>query len=126
MLISVLSVCFFNIGSISEADFSDITEALGKDELQAFFHTLGLPHRDIEKAECDAGTLNVNLRARSVLLFWRQTNGDLATRHAVLQALQKNRNWHAIKQLEAKWNLEGELFLPSSFNIFILCFNCFL
>ena len=28
---------------------------------------------------------------------------------AVLEALQKNRNWHAIGQLEAKWNMKGEL-----------------
>ena len=108
MHVNLSFVCLF-IGKISDADFGDITEVLGKDELQDFFHALGLPHQDIEKAECSTSTLNVNLRARNVLRFWRQTNGHLATRHAVLQALEINRNRHAIEQLEAKWNMKGEL-----------------
>ena len=93
---------------ISDADFGDITEVLGKDDLQNLFHALGLRLEDIEKIESSTGTMDVNIRARKVLHFWRQRNGNLATRQALLQALARVRNRYAIEQLDAKWNLKGE------------------
>ena len=100
-------VCFLD--QISDADIRDIVEVLGYAELQTLYDTLGLRHQDIEKVEYSTGLQNVNLCARNVLRFWRQTIGRLATRHAVLQALGENRNRNAKEQLEAKWTMKGEL-----------------
>ena len=64
----------------------------------------------------------MNLRAKNVLRFWRQRKGNLATRNVVLQALEKIRNRHAIEQLEAEWNMKGEL---ESYFFFKFCNSLF-
>ena len=70
----------------SEADFVQLTNALGPDDLQHLFHNLGIEQRDIEHAERSVDTLDTRLKARAVLRRWKQANGKDATREALLQA----------------------------------------
>ena len=107
-MIIVYFVAAYRVEVISDADFGDVTELLGRDDLQNLFHALGLRLEDTEKVECSTGTTDVNIRARKVLHFWRQRNGHLATRQSVLQALARVGNRYATEQLIAKWNLKGE------------------
>ena len=74
-----------------ETDFRDITNELGPDELQYLFYNLGISLTDIKHAEQSADTTDYRLKARKVLIFWRQrTTGPKATRGALLEAKLKS------------------------------------
>ena len=73
----------------SEADFGDITNELGPDELRHLFHNLGISQRDIEHAEKSADTNDTRLKARAVLVWWKKTKGKAATREALFEAKRK-------------------------------------
>ena len=73
----------------SEDDFRDITNELGPDELYHLFDNLGISHRDIEHAERSADTSDTRLKARAVLRWWKQTNGQGATLEVLCEAKEK-------------------------------------
>ena len=73
----------------SELDLHQVVEELGPGELRHFFHKLGISQRDIEHAEVSADTTDTRLKARAVLRWWKQRNGQDATREALFAAKQK-------------------------------------
>ena len=77
------------MASVSEADFGEVIEELGPDELQHLFHYLDINQRDIEHAERSAGTLDTRLKARAVLCDWKKSKGRDATREALFAAKDK-------------------------------------
>ena len=77
------------MAAASEADFRDITEELGPDELQRLFHNLGISQRDIEHAEKSADTTDTRLTARAVLRQWKKKQGSDATLEALLEAKRR-------------------------------------
>ena len=80
------------MATASEADFRDITDELGPNELRHLFHNLGISQRDIEHAEESANTSDTRLKARAVLRWWKQTKGWAATLEALLEAKRKLAN----------------------------------
>ena len=70
----------------STADFSEVINALGPDELQHLFHNLGISQQDIEHAERSADTADTRLKAWAVLNWWKQTKGKDATCEALFEA----------------------------------------
>ncbi|XP_072022993.1 uncharacterized protein [Amphiura filiformis] len=83
---------------ISETDLSDVARKaeLGWDDLNHIFVELGLKGPDIENAVRKADTKDFQLQSINVLRFWRHTNGEGATREAIIEALE------ACKLIEAK------------------------
>ena len=73
----------------SESDFCKVVEELGPYELWHLFNNLGISQRDIEHAEKGADTAVTRLKARAVLRWWKQTNGQNATREALFAAKRK-------------------------------------
>ena len=77
------------MAAASEADFRDIVEELGPNELQHLFHHLNIPQRDIEHAEASANTTDTRLKARAVLIEWKKKQGRDATLEALHEAKRK-------------------------------------
>ena len=77
------------MAAASEADFRDITEELGPNELQRLFHHLNISQRDIEHAEASANTTDTRLKARAVLIEWKKKQGRDATLEALHEAKRK-------------------------------------
>ena len=73
----------------TDADFREITNTLGPDELQHLFHNLGISQCDIEHAERSADTPDTRLKARAVLVWWRKEKGRDATKEALFDAKDK-------------------------------------
>ena len=87
----------------SEDEFRDVTNELGPDELHHLFHNLGISQRDIEHAERSADTPDTRLKARAVLIWWKQTKGRDATLEALLEAKSKLRGVAGIFKLVANF-----------------------
>lgn len=94
-------------GPISEEDIRNIVRQLDRAELQNLYFTLGIQARDIEHAEMSTGTTNTDLKAISVLRWWKKGKGHSATREAVLKALQNCEYLNATEALKALWGVAG-------------------
>ena len=101
---------FTDMDGISEEDFTTVARLLSADDLQKLYTALGIPLQDVEKAEINAATTDVDLRARAVLIDWRKKKGSSASRQALLDALQKCRNFEAAGKLEEMWTGKGKKF----------------
>ena len=89
LLVSLFVRFCSGLTTASQADFCDITNKLGPNQLQHLFHNLGISQRDIEHAEVSANTSDTRLKARAVLRWWKQTKGRDATREALFEAKRK-------------------------------------
>ena len=93
---------------ISEKDFTTVVELLTAAELQKLYEALNISYRDSEKAEIGASTSDVNLKAKAVLRQWKQNNGRLASRQAILDAVHECGNLEAEEKLTEKWTGKGK------------------
>ena len=99
------------IEAASDSDFSDVIDLLGPSELDRLFYALDIRTQDRDRAKVNAGVLpDAYLMAKNVLEFWRMKNGHAACRDVIVDALMKCKYYKAIKELQTKWNLEGEDF----------------
>ena len=92
--------------NVTDRDIRDIamnTDLLHKD-LMKLFMELDMKQSDIENAERNADTTDVQLRAVHVLLDWRKHNGQSATRRKILEALRKCKLVVAKEMLEEIWS----------------------
>ena len=78
-----LSFTDSTMAEVTETDFQKVTDSFGPDQLQNFFHSMGIEQRDIEHAEKSADTTDTRLKAKAVLRWWRQNKGRAAI-HKVL------------------------------------------
>ena len=74
---------------VTGRDFTEVTDALGPDELQFLLHNLDINQRDIEVFGKAADTTDPRLKARAVLCHWKSTRGRAATRGALFEAKRK-------------------------------------
>ena len=75
---------------------------------QHLYDALGIPKREVQKAEASASTSDVDLKAKEVLRQWKQKKGKLATRQAILDALKECENTEAKEKLEETWTQKGK------------------
>ncbi|XP_072017961.1 uncharacterized protein [Amphiura filiformis] len=90
---------------VSDNDINDVVYKthLGRNLLQRLFHQLGITTSDIEYAERMADTRDFKLQSIQVLHFWRQSNGEKATRKAIINALIECNLIEAKEMLVRKW-----------------------
>ena len=100
---------FITITDISEFHFRDVIQLLGPDDLRKLFQALGVDYRDVEKAERNADTADIDTKAWNVLRLWRNSLGARATRSCILNALEKCMNMEAWEQLNETWNQRGNV-----------------
>ena len=98
-----------HLTDISESHFDDVVQLLDADDLYNLFQALGIKKRDVEKAEANAGTTDINIRGRNVLMTWRNRLGKLATRICILDALKECANIEAWELLDSIWNQRGSV-----------------
>ena len=67
---------------------------------------LRLPADEIENAKRLADINDFKLQAANVLRSWRETNGNAATKEAIINALEECQLYDAIEILQEKWNLQ--------------------
>ncbi|XP_072049912.1 uncharacterized protein [Amphiura filiformis] len=89
---------------LTDAEIGDIIKQLGPDDLQKLYSALGLSSQQVQKIESGTETTDVDLRARCVLEFWRESNQQ-ASHNAILDALEKCQNREAKEKLETLWNI---------------------
>ena len=89
---------------ITDRDIIDVAHLLNSSTLEILYIFLDLSAEDIEKAKQEAGN-SINLQAKNVMQFWRQTKGRSATREAMLTALDKSKNRNAMEKLEQRWDV---------------------
>ena len=87
----------------TDSDFNDVAKLLKRDELHYLFEALHIDYREIEKAQYEADTKDVNLQAKNVLRKWRQQMGKQATRNAILEALKECKFTSVIEELQKTW-----------------------
>ncbi|XP_072049786.1 probable serine/threonine-protein kinase pats1 [Amphiura filiformis] len=92
---------------LTDADIADIIQQLGPDDLQKLYIALGLSSQQVQKIEGSTETIDVDLRARCVLEFWRGNNQQ-ASHNAILDGLEKCQNREAKEKLETLWNMTAE------------------
>ena len=92
--------------AIEERDFTDVVRVLGPSDLQRLYSALGVESNDVEKAEKRADTKDVDLIGRAVLVFWRKTSGQDATRQAILNAMDACCDAQAKGKLIQRWQLK--------------------
>ena len=66
------------------------------------------------------GTRDVIVNARKVLELWRDQKGHLATRQAILEALDGCGNRNAREQLEETWKLKGMFIICNMFRNLVI------
>ena len=92
---------------ISQKDITTVVKLLAPADHQNLFDALGIPNRDVQKAEAGASTSDVDQKAKAVLRQWKQKKGRAATRQAILGALHECENLEAEENLEEKWTEKG-------------------
>ncbi|XP_072015013.1 NLR family CARD domain-containing protein 4-like [Amphiura filiformis] len=92
---------------VSDSDIKDIASnaTLLHNQLRHLFVELGIKAPDVENAECRIETRDFQLQAIEVLQFWRQSNGEKATRRAIIEALGECHFCDAKEILEKKWSI---------------------
>ncbi|XP_072016961.1 uncharacterized protein [Amphiura filiformis] len=92
----------------SDSDLWEVIKRLSPNDLQCLYIELGIGLKDVETWELDAGPgATVHFKARKVLAMWRQRNGKIATKKALLEALKKCRQLAVKEELEIQWELKG-------------------
>ena len=95
-------------GKISEKDILAVAKTIGTLEDVALFYTrLGMTENEITGAEQEANTTNPDMKARKVLLKWRQSKGKAATRHAIIVAMEAEKWTHSIETIQEEWNKQS-------------------
>ena len=79
---------------------------LQHNHLENLFVELELRADEIENAKRLADTNDFKLQAASVLRFWRETNGNAATKQGIINALEVCQLCDAVEILQEKWNLQ--------------------
>ncbi|XP_072016289.1 NLR family CARD domain-containing protein 4-like [Amphiura filiformis] len=104
---------------VSSSDINDVVyrAKLGRDQQQHLFRQLGIPSPDVENAERRADTRDFKLQAIKVLESWRQTNGEKATRRAIIDALKECGFIEAEEIIEKQWSLISQAYLSSAFSL---------
>ena len=101
---------------VSDDDINDITKLnLDYNDFQNLYAELPIPSHEVTNTVHSTGTRNVIVNAREVLKLWRHRRGQLATRQAILKALDGCRNRDAREQLEETWKLKGEFIICNLF-----------
>ena len=85
-----------------------MAKQLKRDELHYLFEALDIDYREIEKAQYEADTNDVNLQAKNVLRKWKQKIGKKATRNAILEALKECKFTSAIEELQKTWAITAK------------------
>ena len=75
---------------------------LTRDDLHKLYGELDLTLAEIDRQERKANTRDYTLQAVHILSYWREKNGEVATRKTILDAL------HECNHVEAKQTLEGK------------------
>ena len=78
---------------------------LTRNQLTNLYQELGLKANEIENAERNADTNDVQLQAYKVLHHWRSTKGGEATKGAILKALKECEYKEAMDELIKKWDI---------------------
>ena len=91
-------------GTATEVDFGDVTNQLDSDDLHELFYALDIKKHCFDKDEKNADSTHPDLKAKEVLISWRNHEGHNATRQALLDALEKAKNIEAKETLEDMWN----------------------
>ena len=93
---------------VTETDIGEVAKLIGaQDDVKTLYAHLGMKNRDVRGAEQEANTTEPTVKARNVLLKWRQMNGKKATRDEITKAMAKMETWaELIEDLEesAVWN----------------------
>ena len=107
MIIS--NITFFAV-MVTDKDIQDVASKANLDynQLQKLFVELEITQRDIEKQQRIAETKDYEIQAKHVLQFWRQTNGKLATRRKILDALMECTLIEAKDLLVDTWGITFE------------------
>ena len=72
-------------------------QPLGPDELQKLYQALGIPQRDVDKAEASVTSTDTTLKAKAVIRTWKKRNGKKASVDALCSAKENCRNIQAPK-----------------------------
>ena len=92
---------------VSRKDIATVVKFLAPVDLQNLYEALDIPKREVQKAEASASISDVDLKAKDVLRQWKQKRGKLATRQAILDALEECENLEAKEKLEKEWTGKG-------------------
>ena len=99
-------LCFIEGGEkITEVEIGDVAKIIGaQDDIKSFYSHLGMKNRDVRGAEQQANTTEPTVKARNVLLKWRQMNGKAATKEKIKDAMKKMETWaELIDDLDEEW-----------------------
>ena len=78
------------------------------DDVVLFYTHLGMKNIDVKVAEQQANTNEPIVKARTVLLKWRQSKGKAATRDAILEAMAAMESWtEQIEAIQQVWNKQS-------------------
>ena len=100
---------FLNTGidkTVTDGDIRDIamnSDLLHKDMMKLFME-LEMKQPEIEKAQRNADTTDVQIRSVHILQDWRQKSGKSATRRRILEALKRCKLIDAKEILEDIWS----------------------
>ncbi|XP_072037084.1 uncharacterized protein [Amphiura filiformis] len=85
----------------SDLDFFKVAKSLTPNELGSLYRQLGLIRAEIEHAMVDSASINTAEQVMAVLVKWRQRNGKLAKRGAIIKALRRGNHAHKADTLES-------------------------
>ena len=91
--------------SMSDQDIEDVVDVLEPNELKHLYKELKVTTADKEEAIKE--NLDPKAEARLILKYFRQINGEEATREKIIDALKANKlTWYAAYKLEQRWNIQ--------------------
>ena len=97
---------------VSNDDINDIIKlSLDYNDFQKLYGELQIPSHEVANAIHSTGTRDVIINARKVLELWCRLRGHVATRQAILEALDGCGNRNAREQLEETWKLKGKFII---------------
>lgn len=90
---------------VKPSHISDFVDALTSDELSNVYEQLDIEHRQVLKAHERANSADPDQKAKAVLRYWKEHNGQKATRRKLLKALEKCQYMNAMEELQEKWKI---------------------
>ena len=96
---------YLGLQTLSSKDIRRITHKadLEKEDLDNLFNELEIAAADQDNARRYADTRDFKLQATSILRAWCKRQGEAASRHVIIEALQECNLTKAVEILEKKW-----------------------